>query len=442
MSTSTSVSSLKIHTLTKAQYDEIQNPSEDELYLVPDTIDSSPTSNSGNPISSGGVYTALSGKADKSEMSVVDGTDANADKTTITLKSGTSATVLKSHQDISGKANSSDLATVATSGSYNDLSNKPDLSQYATEDELYSLPNANGHAYVDLGLPSGTLWATMNVGASAETGYGNYYMYGKGSSTYNSSDTPYAGTEDPLSLSVDTARQVWGGDWHMPTSTQMQELIDNTTYLWVENYNNSGIAGALFTASNNATLFIPASGYYDSVGNDYTEDPTFGYALSSSPYDSWDVYSLFFQEGYVHVDNYTPISGGFPVRPVLEKPEPIYATKTELAQVESSKEEVTQIVAQSTAISTLTAEVGKYYRLDAGVETLSITLPTMTNVTSVKTITFYMTGGTTPATTWTSTHNVYKAKGFEIKTGCTYEVSAAWNGSAWVVTQVEIEIPT
>lgn len=52
----------------------------------------------------------ISGKADKSEMSVVAGTGANADKTTITLKSGTSATVLTSHQDISGKANVSALA--------------------------------------------------------------------------------------------------------------------------------------------------------------------------------------------------------------------------------------------------------------------------------------------------------------------------------------------
>lgn len=69
----------------------------------------------------------ISGKADKSEMSVVAGTGNNSDKTTITLKSGTSATVLTSHQDISGKANSADLATVATSGSYADLSNKPTI---------------------------------------------------------------------------------------------------------------------------------------------------------------------------------------------------------------------------------------------------------------------------------------------------------------------------
>ena len=65
----------------------------------------------------------ISGKADKSEMSV---TTSN-DQTTITLKSGTSATVINTHQDISDKANSADLATVATSGSYNDLSDKPTI---------------------------------------------------------------------------------------------------------------------------------------------------------------------------------------------------------------------------------------------------------------------------------------------------------------------------
>jgi len=66
--------------------------------------------------------------------------------------------------------------------------------------------NTNGHTFVDLGLPSGTKWATMNVGAESETDYGNYYMYGKGATQYNSSDTAYAGIEDPLDLSVDTAR--------------------------------------------------------------------------------------------------------------------------------------------------------------------------------------------------------------------------------------------
>ena len=55
----------------------------------------------------------LAGKANKSEMSVVPGTGANADKATITLKQGTSATVLTTHQDITGKQDTiNDLAAI------------------------------------------------------------------------------------------------------------------------------------------------------------------------------------------------------------------------------------------------------------------------------------------------------------------------------------------
>lgn len=121
-------------------------------------------------------------------------------------------------------------------------------------------PKCNGREYVDLGLPSGTLWATMNVGANSETDYGNYYMYGMGSKTYDSTDTSYTGTEDPLAASADTAAQEWGGDWHMPTEAQMEELIANTTYQFVTDYEGSGINGGLFTAQNGNSIFFPAAG--------------------------------------------------------------------------------------------------------------------------------------------------------------------------------------
>jgi hypothetical protein len=103
----------------------------------------------------------IESKANKSEMSVVDGTGANADKTTITLKSGTSATVLISHQDISGKQDAltfetapsssnkvvtmADLATVAKSGSYNDLSNKPTIPA-AAKNGTFSIKTKVGDA--------------------------------------------------------------------------------------------------------------------------------------------------------------------------------------------------------------------------------------------------------------------------------------------------------
>lgn len=129
--------------------------------------------------------------------------------------------------------------------------------------------NTNGYEYVDLGLPSGTLWASMNVGANSETDYGNYYMYGMGAKTYDSTDTPYDGTEDPLDLTKDTARVVWGGDWHMPTGLQMQELTANTTYEWTT---INGVNGGKFTATNGNYVFFPADGNWrngsqSNVGN-------------------------------------------------------------------------------------------------------------------------------------------------------------------------------
>jgi len=141
----------------------------------------------------------------------------------------------------------------------------------------------------------------MNVGATSETDYGNYYMYGMGSKTYDSTDTPYAGTEDPLATSADTAAQEWGGDWHMPTKAQMQELKDNTTYQWVTDYNNSGINGGLFTAQNGKSVFFPAGGVWNN-GSQYNVG-SYGYCWGSSPRGSSTAYNLFFVNGNEDVGN-------------------------------------------------------------------------------------------------------------------------------------------
>ena len=100
------------------------------------------------------------------------------------------------------------------------------------------------------------------------------------------------------------------------------------------------------------------------------------------------------------------------------------------------KEEITSIIQSSG--TTLTAEVGKYYRFDVPVDTLAITLPTMTDTTTAKTIVFYLTAGSTPAVTFSSTHPVYYSDGFEIAADSTYEVNALWNGAAWIVASVTI----
>ena len=157
----------------------------------------------------------------------------------------------------------------------------PNVSYCEDQNDVHYNPYVdpyNGHEYVDLGLPSGTKWATMNVGATTETDYGNYYMYGMGSKTYDSTDTPYAGTESPLATSADTAAQVWGGDWHMPTKAQFEELIANTTYQWITNYQGSGVNGYVFTSTNSNYIFIPclgSSGYGTMMAQSWTSTPSY-----------------------------------------------------------------------------------------------------------------------------------------------------------------------
>ena len=140
----------------------------------------------------------------------------------------------------------------------------------------------NEHAYVDLGLPSGTKWATCNVGATAPEGYGDYFAWGETApkddyswETYkycNGSETSltkycdnssygYNGFTDNktiLDLSDDAARANWGGKWRMPTTTEQRELINNCTWTWTT---QNGVNGCKVTSKTNGnSIFLPAAG--------------------------------------------------------------------------------------------------------------------------------------------------------------------------------------
>lgn len=171
-----------------------------------------------------------------------------------------------------------------------------------------------GHTYVDLGLPSGTKWATMNVGASSETDYGDYYQYGKGASTYQttSGESDYRSSLDPLPATADTAVQVWGDNWHIPTKTQFEELTANTTF---EFTTIDGIAGAKYTAQNGNYIFLPASGVY--YNGTLSVLGTYGEYLSSTPNGSQEFYFLMFDSGGKTIYNNHRYLG-MPVRPVMD----------------------------------------------------------------------------------------------------------------------------
>ena len=164
------------------------------------------------------------------------------------------------------------------------------LTLYAQWEESKGTGTANGHVWVDLGLPSGTKWATTNVGASTPEGYGNYYAWGETTtkSTYNwsnykwcngssSSMTKYIflteygssssyGTVDnkaTLDLSDDAAYVNWGTSWRMPTKAEQDELRNTsyTTWTWTT---QNGVNGYIVTSKTNGnSIFLPAAGYRD-----------------------------------------------------------------------------------------------------------------------------------------------------------------------------------
>lgn len=139
----------------------------------------------------------------------------------------------------------------------------------------------NGHEWVDLGLPSGTLWATCNVGANAPESYGDYFAWGEikpkevnDKSDYlylmgrDSTFTKYCcnsmygnnGFTDSLTILMpedDAATANWGSDWQTPSKEQWDELLDNTNNKWTA---QNGVNGLLLTGKNGQVLFLPAAG--------------------------------------------------------------------------------------------------------------------------------------------------------------------------------------
>ena len=110
----------------------------------------------------------------------------------------------------------------------------------------------NAHPYVNLDLPSGTRWATMNIGASSVTGYGYYFKWGNATAYTNGSNPGNSSS----STWTDMATYYWGDRWTVPTPDQYKELVNYCTLSWTT---VSGVVGVAFSR-NGQTLFLPAAG--------------------------------------------------------------------------------------------------------------------------------------------------------------------------------------
>ena len=159
-------------------------------------------------------------------------------------------------------------------------------------------PHTNGHEYIDLGLPSGVLWATCNVGADSPEECGDYFAWGeiKPKMNYNwstykwcngsydtqvkyrdSFDETLDDNKTVLELSDDAANANWGGDWRMPTKKEQHELITKCT--WTMTTKN-GVQGYIVVGPNGKSIFLPIAGYRR--GSDLHHVGSFGYYWSSS----------------------------------------------------------------------------------------------------------------------------------------------------------------
>ncbi|MBR5028465.1 MAG: hypothetical protein IKX51_04495, partial [Bacteroidales bacterium] len=192
--------------------------------------------------------------------------------------------------------------------------------------------------WVDLGLPSGILWATRNVGANSPTDYGDYFAWGETSpkSIYNWSTYRYCnGTSGTLTkycnvlgwgynyftdnlttlqAGDDAATANWGGGARTPTYAECRELISNTIHEWTS---RNGVYGMRFTARNGRSIFLPAAGlrWDGSLG----DAGVYGCYWSSSLYTGGPLsaWYLDFDEGDdVGTNTYLDRSVGFSVRPV------------------------------------------------------------------------------------------------------------------------------
>ena len=171
--------------------------------------------------------------------------------------------------------------------------------------------------YVDFGLPSGLKWAKCNIGASSETEYGALFQWGETSGISGSlvgkysdenyswesyalcngtsitlkkynNDTSYGTVDNKTTLETvdDAATQIMGSEWRMPTEADFQELLDNTGYEWIEDFNGTGVNGRKFTSKTDTSkyIFIPAAGWCN--GGSVSSVGDYGCVWSSSLYSS------------------------------------------------------------------------------------------------------------------------------------------------------------
>ncbi len=194
------------------------------------------------------------------------------------------------------------------------------------------------HEWVDLGLPSGTLWATKNVGAPKPEEYGSYFAWGetkpKGDYNWSTYKWMNAGQSSWSQINKytfadgqkeacwydgegnfigdgktefdpedDAATANWGSDWQMPSLDQIKELI-NSEYTKTEWTRQGGVNGRLITSkSNGNSIFLPAAGCRYGTSLIAADSGGYYWSRSLSTNYSGDACGLIFNSGDIGWSN-------------------------------------------------------------------------------------------------------------------------------------------
>lgn len=261
---------------------------------------------------------------------------------------------------------------------------------------------AQTQLYVDLGLPSGTLWAKRNVGADSPEGNGNFFAWGEIRQKEKYSWSTYLwcngtskelkkycttgdyGTVDnkiELDPEDDAAYVNWGESWRMPTYDQFEELRTHCMWKWTQ---QNGVKGCLVTGPNGNTMFLPAAG--DRSDASYYSGAGFYWTRTLDSGNPSHAYNLFFGSSEVSWYYYTR-ERGLSVRPVSASRAGFYIDKQSvdfgLVPVEATCTDTLTLVNRTMKDITVTATVEKPFSLIQGEEcdsSLTFVVPSRTSI--------------------------------------------------------------
>ena len=170
----------------------------------------------------------------------------------------------------------------------------------------------NGHGYVDLGLPSGTKWATCNIGASVPEGKGNYFAWGEINEKTNYSVTNSKTVNKELDYyQFDAARNKWGSTWQTPSMKQFQEIILKCNWIWGKLGNSVGYK---IVGPNGKSIFLPAVGAKEN--NTILDNKQGNYWSSDTHSSNSFAYYLYFSDTKYTID-FCSRAYGKNIRPII-----------------------------------------------------------------------------------------------------------------------------